>query len=136
MTQRHTVQECLVTRLEWDASSCSFRKQKGRECTGARAWRDRADDGTYFPTDAVLRALGACTAMTLRIFAESVGVELGTVSVAVTALHDPSGLRIFRHILLGLPKTHAARVLLAAICERTPWTLFLKKRIAVHTEFF
>lgn len=136
MTQRCTVQQCLVTRLEWDASGCSFHKQKGRESARDRAWRERGDNGTCVPTDAVLRALGACTAMTLRIFAESVGLELGTVSVGVTALDDASGPRIFRHILLGLPKTHPARVRLAAICERTPWTVILKKHIAVHTEFF
>ena len=137
MTVRSAMEECMVTRLDPEATVCSFRRQW---VAGPRA--DSASETLppeesirgCIPTEPVLCGLGACTAMTLRLFAQAVGIELGTISVSVTSIHDKGGARLYRHIVLQTRVVEEQRHRLAEVCERTPWTMLLKARLPVHTE--
>ena len=127
----------MVTRLDPEATICSFQRQW---VTGSRA--DSASETLpgeqaargCIPTEPVLCGLGACTAMTLRLFAQAVGIKLGTISVSVTSIHDESGAQLYRQIALQTRVADEQRLRLAEVCERTPWTTLLKARLPIHTK--
>lgn len=78
-------------------------------------------------------ALGACTSMTLRMYAERRQWDLGTIEVTVE-LHRRAGTNhIERAVSFSAPLTDEQRKKLADICERTPVTLAVKSGIAIHT---
>jgi putative redox protein len=87
------------------------------------------------PTELVLASLAACTSITLRMYAERKGWDLGTIDIAV-ALHDEHGTpRIERSIAFGLPLSAEQRGRLAEISEKTPVTKMLKSGVAIATSF-
>ena len=81
----------------------------------------------------VLAGLGACTAITLRMYAERKGWTLTGLAVDLEYYRDDKAFRIERvlHIEGELDTTQRAR--LADIAERTPVTLALKAGNAVNT---
>jgi len=85
------------------------------------------------PTNYVICGLGACTAMTLRMYAERKGWQLGIVTVDVEFWQDDRNSRIERRVSVSarLDETQHAR--LADICERTPVTLLLKRGVKIST---
>ena len=85
------------------------------------------------PTDYVTCGLGACTAMTLRMYAERKGWQLGIVTVDVGLWRDDGNSRIERRVSVSARLDETQRARLADICERTPVTLLLKRGIEVST---
>jgi putative redox protein len=72
-------------------------------------------------------SLGACTAITLKMYAERKQWTLGRVDVNVRLIRDAEGARIERR--LDVPGANEKeRERLAEIAERTPVTLNLKGR--------
>ena len=127
----------MVTRLDAEATGCSFRRQcvaGNRADSASETAPPEESIDICFPTEPVLCGLGACTAVTLRLFAQAMGIELGTISVSVTSIHDKSGARLYRHIVLQTRVIEKQRRRLAEVCERTPWTLLLKARLPLYTE--
>ena len=85
------------------------------------------------PFEFVLAGLGACTAITLRMYAEHKGWTLAGLSVDLDYFRDGDAFRIERvlHIEGELDETQRAR--LADIAERTPVTLALKAANTINT---
>ena len=132
-TSAVTSASCFVARLAQDASACSFCKQP---CVAEEADDSDVSAGDcdrFFPTDHALRGLGACTAMTLRLFGEAMHWDLGAISVAVTIVDKRCGPRIFRHVACRGKLDVAQRERLATVCEQTPWTVLLKCKLPIHT---
>jgi len=85
------------------------------------------------PYELLLAALGACTAMTLRMYADRKGWRIETLDVDLRILGTPDARHIKRTLtIVGPDAAGCAR--LAEIAERTPVTLTLKQGIAIETQ--
>ena len=83
------------------------------------------------PYDLLLASLGACTAITLRMYADRKGWPMASVEVGLR-LQNVDGLRIDRVLTIaGLDDEQRARM--ADIAERTPVTLTLKGGLPIDT---
>jgi putative redox protein len=85
------------------------------------------------PTELVLSGLGACTAITLRMYAERKGWKLGRIKVSVDFSGDGEARRIERRISVDAPLLPEQLSRLAEISEKTPVTRMLKTGIAIQT---
>lgn len=90
-------------------------------------------DAGFAPYDLLLSALGACTAITLRMYAERKGWDLKGVAVDLHFYRVDKAEKIDRTVTLtgDLDSEQTAR--LADICERTPVTLTLKHGLEIAT---
>ncbi len=81
----------------------------------------------------LLSGLIACTAITLRMYAERKGLTLRKVWVDATYHHQKEGAWIERVLTLDGDLDDAARARMADIAERTPVTLAVKGGVEVRT---
>ena len=72
------------------------------------------------PHEILLAALGACTAMTLKIYASHKGIALEHVDVTVDGTHDAGTFKIIRTIKLTGTLTDAERTRLLEIAAKCP----------------
>lgn len=86
------------------------------------------------PYDLLLSSLGACTAITLRMYAAKKGWTLGRLQVALSLLKDREGnTRIERTLTADGALDEAQWQRLLEIAEKTPVTLTLKSGAAIAT---
>jgi putative redox protein len=88
------------------------------------------------PFALVMSGLGACTAITLRMYAERKGWPLDGIEVRL-AYHvaDPATRWIDRVVTLAGPLDDEQRARLAEIAEKTPVTVAVKAGTEIRTTF-
>lgn len=91
-------------------------------------------DAAATPMELLATGLAACTAITLRMYAERKGWDLGAVKVDCRVFAEGTGYRVERVVRLGLPLDEAQRARLAEIAEKTPVTRIVKAGAPVRTE--
>ena len=90
-------------------------------------------DAGPMPFEYLLAGLGACTSITLRMYAERKGWNIGHVTVSVALHQGKEGRTIERRVMLSAPLTAEQRAKLSEICEKTPVTLVVKSGISLRT---
>ena len=85
------------------------------------------------PFEYVLAGLGACTAITLRMYAERKSWPLTGLGVDLDYFRDGEAFRIERVLHIEGALDEAQRARLADIAERTPVTLALKAANTINT---
>ena len=100
-----------------------------------------ADEGTALggqdagpaPYDLLLASLGACTAITLKMYAERKAWPLSAAHIGLRFIRNGDETRIERSLAFDGPLDDEQRARLADIAERTPVTLTLKGGLPIHT---
>ena len=91
-------------------------------------------DAGPMPFEYLLSGLGACTSITLRMYAERKSWNIGNVDVSLTLHQDKGGTRtIDRRVTVSGELTAEQREKLAEICEKTPVTLAVKSGVGITT---
>ncbi len=90
-------------------------------------------DTGFAPYDLLLASLGACTAITLRMYAGRKGWDLKGARVDLHFYRIDKVEKIDRLVTLTGDLSDEQRARLADICERTPVTLTLKNGLAIAT---
>jgi putative redox protein len=97
-----------------------------------RPSRGGADAGPM-PFEYLLAGLGACTSITLRMYAKRKGWNIGTVSVSLALRRDAGGDRVERRVSMSGVLDQAQQAKLLDIAERTPVTLAVKAGLPIQT---
>lgn len=87
------------------------------------------------PFDLVLSGLGACTVITLRMYAERKQWPVRAISADLQFLRNGDKFEVERSVTLDGELTTDQRARFADIVERTPVTLALKSGMAIRTTF-
>lgn len=86
------------------------------------------------PYDLLLSGLGACTAITLRMYADRKKWDLQSLRVDLHYIREGDQERIERRLHLFGNLSDEQRTRIAEIAERTPVTLTLKRGLPIKTE--
>jgi putative redox protein len=90
------------------------------------------------PMELLLASLGSCSSITLRMYADRKGWELGHIGVALRLFRDRDGevvkTRIERDVSFSAPVTAEQRARLLEIVEKTPVTLLIKQGVPIATQ--
>src|SRR5438105_15650368 len=92
-------------------------------------------DSAPNPMQLALGGLCACTAITLRMYAQRKGWAIGTIQVRVNLIQSGDRRSIERVIRIEGGLDDEQRASLAEIAEKTPVTLLFKHETPITTEF-
>ncbi|RKH33259.1 OsmC family peroxiredoxin [Corallococcus praedator] len=96
--------------------------------------RGGADQGPA-PYQLLLGSLGACTAITLKMYAEKKKWDLGKLVVRLKLIREPAGERVERVLDCADTVTPEQRARLLEISAKTPVTLTLSRALHIDTRF-
>ena len=85
------------------------------------------------PYGLLLAALGACTSITLRMYAERKGWELGRVEIDLRFVQEGDAQHIEREISFGAALDESQRAKLLEIGEKTPVTKTIRAGTRIET---
>ena len=91
------------------------------------------DDTGPGPHELLLAALGACSSMTVKLYADRKGWPLRSVEVRLTGQRGEAGYRIERSLRLEGDLTDEQKARLVEIAEKCPVAKTLKGTIAIET---
>lgn|SRR5690348_1555342 len=86
------------------------------------------------PFGLLLASLGACTAMTLQMYAERKGWDVAGMRIDLVMIAGPEAARIERTITLGPTVSDEQRARLAEIAEKTPVTKAVRGGLPIATQ--
>lgn len=87
------------------------------------------------PFDLYLASLAACTAVTLRMYAEKKGWELGEFSADLSSTRDESGkLNVHRRLRASASLTDSQWARLLEVVAKTPVTLVMREGAIITSE--
>jgi len=86
------------------------------------------------PYDLLLASLGACTAITLRMYVDRKGWSIHAIGVDLHFVRKDKEEHIERTVTLDGELSEEQRARIAEIAEKTPVTLTLKRGLAIRTE--
>ncbi len=90
-------------------------------------------DAGPMPFEYVLSGLGACTSITLRMYAQRKGWDIGAVGVQLALHREGEAFTVERRVAFSVALSDEQRGRLAEICEKTPVTLAVKAGMSIHT---
>ena len=106
----------------------------GRDLIADEPADNGGQDTGLAPYDLLLASLSACTAITLRMYADHKGWPLEAADVALHFRRDDTGAEfIDRKIAFAGPLDDAQVRRLLEVCERTPVTKTLKQGLTITT---
>ena len=119
----HIGRDCFRTQIEVG----------GHLLLADESWEHGGRGAGPSPYEFLLAGLGACTAITLRNYADRRHWPLQSVDIFLCLLQEPAGLRIERSLCIAGGVNRAQKLRLADIAEHTPVTLTLKHALTICT---
>jgi putative redox protein len=106
----------------------------GHALTGDEPARNGGSGAGPAPYDYLLAGLGACTAITLRMYADRKQWPVDAVDVALHLTHgDDGAMVVLRTLAIHVAVDAAQMARMAEIAEKTPVTLTLKAAMRIDT---
>jgi putative redox protein len=122
------------TTVDSESGYAQVIQSRGHKLTADEPVESGGTDTGPAPYGLLLAALGACTSITLRMYAERKGWQLGRVHVALRHMRTPEGVEhIERDLRFGAPLTDEQRTRLAEIADKTPVTKTIKAGATIQT---
>ena len=108
----------------------------GHELTSDEPERRGGTNTGAAPFDLMLGSLGACTAITLRMYADRKQWKLGAIDIRLRLVKDGDGpAHIERKISVGEPVDEEQQTKLLEIADKTPVTKALAPGVGIQTVF-
>lgn len=98
------------------------------------SWEHGGRSAGPSPYEFILAGLGACTAITLRNYADRRNWPLQSVDIFLCLIQAQGGSSIERSLCFSGGVNRAQKLRLADIAERTPVTLTLKQALSICTK--
>ncbi|MGE0735840.1 MAG: OsmC family protein [Alphaproteobacteria bacterium] len=124
-----------VVHLECQSGLAATIEARGHRLTADEPTDAGGTDTGPAPYELLLGSLAACTALTLRMYADRKRWDLGKIDVTTRFRRDFDGTEwIERDIRCSNPLDAAQRERLAEISEKTPVTKTLTRSLAIATK--